>query len=76
MFSPWRARLRTTQSMPAMTWETSVTPYASASFTLTIRAPGATPTKPSSPFWTFAGTFEPRPAMIPARWVPWPKVSR
>ena len=48
MLRPLRLRFWTTQSIPAITWETSVAPLASASLTLTTRAWGAMPRKWSS----------------------------
>src|SRR5688572_16309305 len=76
MLRPLRLRCWTTQSIPAITWETSVAPLASASLRLTSRASGAMPRKwSSSPFWIRAGASLSRPAMIPAMWVPCPKVS-
>lgn len=68
----WLARLVTTQSIPAMTWDTSTAPSDAPALTLTIRASGAIPTKC---FWSFslpAGTRLSRPAMIPAMCVPCP----
>ncbi len=43
MFRPLDVRFCTTQSMPAMTCDTSVPPEASATLTLMMRASGATP---------------------------------
>ena len=43
MLKPGSSLCCTTQSMPAMTWLTSVAPYASATLTLTMRASGAMP---------------------------------
>jgi hypothetical protein len=43
MFMPGSPRCWTTQSIAAMTCDTSVLPYASATLTLTIRASGAMP---------------------------------
>ena len=76
MFIPGSLRCCTTQSIAASTWETSVAPLRSATLTLTIRASGAMPTKAfSSPFCTGVGAASSRPAMMPAMWVPCPKVS-
>ena len=61
MLRPSSWRWRTTQSMPARMLDSSVLPPWSATFTLTMRAPGATPENPS-----------PEPAMIPAMWVSCP----
>jgi hypothetical protein len=72
-FIPGSFACSTTQLMPPITWETSLLPRASATFTLTIRAPGATPMKFAlsvAPVTGFASAS--RPAMIPAMWVPWP----
>ena len=44
MFKPLSWRCCTTQSMPAITCDTSVEPSAAPTFTFTIRASGATPT--------------------------------
>jgi len=43
MFSPLSWRCSTTQSIPAMTWETSTVPLLEPTLTLTIRASGAMP---------------------------------
>ena len=65
----------TTQSMPAMTCETSLRPKASATLTLTMRASGAMP-------WYAEVSLELAPvpgsraAIRPAMNVPWPNVSR
>ena len=67
---PLSLRCCTTQSMAAMTWDTSTDPSAAPTFTLRMRASGATPVK-----WAGSGTAESavsRPAMSPAMWVPWP----
>jgi len=45
MFMPGSWACWVTQSMAAMTWETSVAPSVAPTLTLTIRAFGATPTK-------------------------------
>ena len=47
MFRPSRLRFCTTQSIAAMTCETSVAPWRFATFRLTIRESGAIPTNPS-----------------------------
>ena len=67
MFSPSSWRCCTTQSIASITWDTSVAPSAAATFTLTSRASGATPMKPSC---RVAGGALSRPAMMPAMWVP------
>ncbi len=73
MFFPSLFRFWMTQSIPAISCETSVRPSASATLTLTTRASGATPTKlPDVPLVTFDGASESRPAMMPAMWVPCP----
>ena len=75
MLRPGSLRWATTQSMPAMTWVTSTAPSRSATLTLSRLASGATPTNFS--FLSRSLSFTPgsRPAMIPAMWVPCPKVS-
>ncbi len=72
MLRPPVRRFSTTQSIAAMTCDTSVAPCESATLTLTRRASGATPTKRSSPFSTGRSTALSRPAMMPAMWVPCP----
>ena len=77
MFIPASFLCWTTQSMAAITCETSAAPRAFATLTLTIRASGATPRKL---WWSelFPTGTAPAslPAMIPAMCVPCPKVSR
>ncbi len=77
MFIPVSLRCCTTQSIAAMTCETSVAPRALATLMLMIRASGATPVNES---WEVRSLTEVAPlslpAMIPAMCVPWPKVSR
>ncbi len=73
MFMPSSLRCCTTQSIPAMTCDTSVDPAESATLTLTTRASGATPVN----WWwlilrTGLETESSRPATIPAMWVPCP----
>lgn len=46
MFRSFLLRLATTQSMAAITWDTSIEPLLLATLILTMRASGATPTKP------------------------------
>ena len=76
MFMPLSLRCCTTQSIAAMTWETSVAPPWSATLTLRILASGATPTKlSSSDLLVTVVTAASLPAMMPAMAVPWPKVS-
>jgi hypothetical protein len=55
----------TTHWIPAMTADTSVPPFAPATFTETILAPGATP-------MYLPAELVPSPAMMPAMWVPCP----
>jgi hypothetical protein len=69
MLRPLLFRFVTTQSMAASTWLTSVAPDASATFTLTRRLSGATPTKFCSPPRTVV-TPSSLPVMRPAMWVP------
>ena len=66
MLSPVALRLRWTHSSAESTCARLVSPSEPATLRLTMRAPGATPAKPVT------GS---RPAIRPARWVPWPKVS-
>ena len=72
MLSPSLFRCCTTQSMAAMTCETSVAPSLDATLIETIRAPGAAPTKA----WSYSSSSLPggihasRPAIRPAMWVP------
>ena len=70
MFMPLSWRCCTTQSMPAITCDTSTLPSKAPTRTLTIRLPGATPTN----FDESDRSFVPgsRPAAMLARWVPWP----
>jgi hypothetical protein len=70
-FTPGSWACCTTQSIPAITWDTSELPQATATFTDTIRAFGATPRKS---VLLVADTTAPVswPAMIPAMWVPCP----
>ena len=68
MFRPGSLRCATTQSMAAITWETSVAPSAVATLRLIRCAPGATPANRAVPV-TLAGSW---PAMMPAMWVPCP----
>ena len=76
MFIPGSLACATTQSIAAITWETSVFPWASASLRLTIREPGAMPRKcVLSEAYVDGLVPASRPAMIPAMWVPWPKAS-
>ena len=77
MFKPASRECATTQSMAAMTCDTSVLPWASASLMLTIREPGAMPrNRVLSVAYVEDVDPESRPAMMPAMCVPWPKVSR
>jgi hypothetical protein len=63
----------TTQSIPAITWETSELPCASATLTDTIRASGATPRKAVVLLLAvLVVTPLSWPAMMPAIWVPVP----
>ncbi len=64
----------TTQSSAAMTWLTSVLPSVVASLTASSLASGATPscTWAGAPARSADGFATPRPAMMPARYVPWP----
>ena len=68
-------RFWTTQSIAAMTCETSVSPDAPATLMLTIRASGAMPANSSSSGSCPGSMALSRPAMIPARWVPCPYPS-
>ncbi len=68
----WLARCSTTQSMPAMTCETSTPPSAVPTFTLTSRASGAMPTKCLASFSPPTGVALSRPAIRPAMCVPCP----
>ncbi len=73
MLSPLLRPCCTTQSMAAITWDTSVAPSESATLTLTMRASGAIPTNLSCPtVLTGVATASSRPAMMPAMWVPCP----
>src|SRR5919204_234251 len=71
MLTPGSCACCTTQSMPAITWDTSEVPCASATLTDTIRASGATPRK-----WVVSlsalvvTTPLSWPAMMPAMCVP------
>ena len=71
MLSPLVVRFWTTQSIAAMTCETSTAPVLSATLTLTMRASGATPMKSPALGWRGSASGV-RPAMMPAMWVPWP----
>ena len=68
----WLALFVTTQSIPAITWETSTLPSAAPTLTLTILASGAMPTNHFSSFSLPRGAAESRPAISPAMCVPWP----
>ena len=71
MLLPLSLRCWTTQSIPAITCETSVAPCASATLTETILASGAIPRKcDASPAYAPAVAAFARPAMMPARCVP------
>jgi len=70
MFMPGSLRCCTTQSIAAMTCETSALPRASATLRLISRAPGAMPA------YELGEVLPSEPAMMPAMKVPWPKVSR
>ncbi len=76
MLRPPVRAFRTTQSSAAITCDTSVVPKLSATLTGTMPAPGAIPrNRCRSPASTAGSGPGSRPAMIPAMWVPWPKVS-
>ena len=79
MFRPSVLRCWTTQSMAAITWETSTAPSGAATFMLSRRAPGAMPTKlrfePCSSDFGSSPTDGSRPAMMPAMCVPCPNWS-
>ena len=70
MFMPLSFWCWTTQSMAASTCETSVSPSASATFTLTICALGAMPRKCVVSLELTDVSSLSRPAMIPAMCVP------
>ena len=65
-------RCATTQSMAAMTCETSTAPSAVADLDVDELRVGRDAREPRLP----SGVAGRRPAMMPAMWVPWPKVSR
>ena len=58
--------------MAAITCDTSTAPSDVATLMLVSWAPGAMPWKRLPPNRVFGSL----PAMMPAMWVPWPKVSR
>jgi hypothetical protein len=86
MFLPASWACWVTQSIAAITWETSAAPSAAPTLTLTMRASGATPTNLVVSLYPllFRQVVQPvaeatavasRPAMMLAMWVPCPKAS-
>ena len=77
MLRPLRFRLAITQLMAAITWDTSTPPSATATLMLTSRAPGAIPsTRSGRRSWSPPAHASSAATMMPAKWVPWPLVSR
>ncbi len=72
MFRPLSLRWATTQSMAAMTCDTSTAPSWAPTFTLTRLTSGATPLKEVVDVYDDGVPTTSRPAMIEARCVPWP----
>ena len=77
MFIPLSLRCCTTQSMAAITWDTSTPPSAVATFTATIRASGAIPRYADAGADAYGAVrVLSLPAITPAMNVPCPLVSR